>query len=114
MLSNPSIPTNTSGPANSSNRHPPGPGCARFFARLVRGHWDGCESRNHWACDACLREDQTRSKHCSLNCALAALCVCRIGLRADRHSDSSGPALQERCRNNPLIPLQTLFKNYCK
>jgi len=36
--------------------HGPTPGCARFFADLARGHWGGCESRNHWVRDACMDE----------------------------------------------------------
>lgn len=97
-----------------TTNHPSGRGCAAFFAGLARGHWGGCESRNHWTRDASMREDKTRSKHHSLNCALAALRVCLIGLKADQHPASSWPALQERCQKDPRIPLQTLFKNYCK
>ena len=29
----------------------------------IRGHWAGVEIRNHWRKDACLYEDQTRSRN---------------------------------------------------
>ena len=42
----------------------PTPGCARRFGELARGHWGGCENRNHWVRDVCMREDKTRqSEH---------------------------------------------------
>lgn len=55
---------------------------AARFARLVRGHWGGCEIRNHWVRDALFDEDATRSKNLNINgngnlavwrCALIAL-----------------------------------------
>jgi hypothetical protein len=94
--------------------HPPVPGCARRFARLARGHWGGCESRNHWVRDACMREDQTRSKHYRLNCNLAALRVCLVALKAALHPEPSWPELQERCQHHPTIPLQALLKHRSK
>ena len=94
--------------------HGPTLGCARRFGELARGHWGGSESRNHWARDACMREDKTRSKNYSLNCALAALRVCLLALKADLHSESSWPELQERCQHNPRIPLQALLKHRSK
>jgi hypothetical protein len=30
---------------------------AERFARLVRGHWGGCEIRNHWVRDTQFKED---------------------------------------------------------
>ena len=30
--------------------------CAATFAQLARGHWGGCEIRNHWVRDHCMRE----------------------------------------------------------
>jgi hypothetical protein len=31
------------------------PSCAEGFARLIRGHWAGCEIRNHWVRDVLYR-----------------------------------------------------------
>lgn len=94
--------------------HGPTPGCARRFGELARGHWGGCESRNHWVRDACMHEDKTRSKNHNLNCALAALRICLVAVKADLHSESSWPELQERCQSNPRIPLQALLKHRSK
>ena len=43
------------------------------WLNLVRGHWAGVEIRNHWRKDACLYEDQTRSRNPALVGALAML-----------------------------------------
>lgn len=94
--------------------HPPVRGCARRFAELARGHWGGCESRNHWVRDACMREDDTRSKNYNLNCNLSALRVCLVAIKADLHSQSSWPELQERCQHNPNIPFKALAKHSSK
>jgi hypothetical protein len=94
--------------------HAPQSGCARFFGELARGHWGGCESRNHWVRDACMREDKTRSKDYRLNCNLSALRVCLVALKADLHPDPSWPALQERCQHDPRIPLHALLKHRSK
>ena len=94
--------------------HPPAPDCARRFGQLARGHWGGCESRNHWVRDACMREDKTRSKNYNLNCNLSALRACLVMIKADLHSESSWPELQERCQHNPQIPFQALVKQGSK
>ena len=41
-------------------------GCARRFGELARRHWAGCEIRNHWVRDHCMREGATRSKNYNL------------------------------------------------
>ena len=41
---------------------------------LIRGHWGGIESRNHWRKDACLFEDKTRSRNPNI---VATLCMLR-------------------------------------
>jgi predicted transposase YbfD/YdcC len=41
------------------------------LANLVRGHWAGCEIRNHWVRDHLMREDDTRSKNWFVNSNLA-------------------------------------------
>lgn len=94
--------------------HAPTPGCARGFGELARGHWGGSESRNHWVRDACMGEDQTRSKNDNLNCALAALRICLLALKADLHPETSWPELQERSQHDPNIPFQALLKHRSK
>ena len=94
--------------------HPAVSGCARRFAELVRGHWGGSESRNHWVRDACMREDKTRSRNSNLNCNLSALRVCLVAIKADLHPEPSWPELQERCQHNLQIPFQALVKHRSK
>ena len=94
--------------------HPPAPGCARRFGELARGHWGGCESRNHWVRDACMREDKTRSKNHNLNCSLSALRVCLIAIKADLYPEPSWPDLQEHCQHSTAIPLRALLKHRSK
>jgi hypothetical protein len=43
------------------------------WLELIRGHWGGVESRNHWRKDACLGEDRTRSRNPRIVGALALL-----------------------------------------
>ena len=40
---------------------------------LIRGHWGGIESRNHWRKDACLLEDKTRSRNPTIVASLSML-----------------------------------------
>ncbi len=94
--------------------HSPSLGCAARFGELARGHWGGCEIRNHWVRDSCMREDKTRSKNYNLNCNLSALRVCLVALKADLHPDPSWPELQERCQHDPQIPFRALLKHCAK
>ena len=43
---------------------------------LIRGHWGGCEIRNHWRKDACLLEDKTPSRNPTIVAALALVRNC--------------------------------------
>lgn len=90
--------------------HPPARGCAPTFANLARGHWGGCEIRNHWIRDHCMREDKTRSKNYNLNCALAGLRVCLISIKTLIYPKESWPCLQERCMRNPSIAYNAVVK----
>lgn len=46
---------------------------AKQWLGLIRGHWGGIESRNHWRKDACLLEDKTRSRNPNLVATCAML-----------------------------------------
>lgn len=58
---------------------------AQRFAQLVRGHWGGCEIRNHWVRDALFEEDRTRIRNLNINGNLAVLRSAVIALKA-RHA----------------------------
>lgn len=84
--------------------------CAETFAKLARGHWGGCEIRNHWVRDHCMREDKTRSKNYKLNCALAGLRVCLIAIKSLLYPTQCWPELQERCQRYPDIAFRAVAK----
>ena len=88
----------------------PEKGCAKRFAKLARGHWGGCEIRNHWVRDHCMREDKTRSKNYKLNCALAGLRVCLITIKSLLYPILCWPEIQERCQRDPGIAFQAVAK----
>lgn len=46
---------------------------AKQWLGLIRGHWGGIESRNHWRKDACLLEDKTRSRNPTIVATLGML-----------------------------------------
>ena len=92
----------------------PEEGCAQTFANLARGHWGGCEIRNHWVRDHCMREDKTQSKNYNLNCALSALRVCLIAIKSLLYPTQSWPEIQECCQRDPSIALKAISKMRAK
>ena len=87
---------------------------AKRFAELIRGHWGGSESRNHWVRDALFEEDATRSTDKHLNGNLAVLRCALIALKS-RHADSySWPALFELSGLKPQVPYNLISNNTFK
>lgn len=86
------------------------PGPAKPFAAAIRGHWGGCEIRNHWVRDALWAEDRTRSKNWHFNANLAVLRAGLIALRADRAADLSWPVLFELAARQPAFPFRLVTK----
>lgn len=84
------------------------PGPAADFAAAIRGHWGGCEIRNHWVRDALWAEDKTRSRNWHLNANLAVLRAALIAVRAQRAVHLSWPALFELAAFQPAFPLRLL------
>jgi len=93
---------------------PPVPRCAQRFAGLIRGHWSGCEIRNHWIRDALFAEDKTRSKNPRLNANLAILRTSLIALVAFLDLQTPWPVLIERCQHNPAIAYQMIVNHLFK
>ena len=89
--------------------HPPR--CAEFFAELIRGHWGGCEIRNHWVRDALFEEDDTRSKNLNLNGNLAILRGNLIALKAKFAPDKSWPFIRELSTMKISLPYNLICKN---
>lgn len=86
------------------------PGPAQEFAAAIRGHWGGCEIRNHWVRDALWAEDRTRSKNWNLNANLAVRRTGLIALRAQRAPHLSWPALFELAARQPAFPFRLVTK----
>lgn len=78
------------------------PGAAEVFAQLIRGHWGGCEIRNHWVRDELWEEDQTRSRNWNLNAALAILRSALIAVRSRQADSHSWPVIFEQCARSTV------------
>ena len=89
-------------------------GCPERFAQLIRGHWGGCENRNHWVRDHIFREDHTRSKNWRLNANLALLRMAALRLKADLITHLSWSELQEKAQNKPAFVYQPVVNHRSK
>lgn len=87
---------------------------AEFFADLIRGHWGGCEIRNHWVRDALFEEDSTRSKNLNLNGNLAVLRGSLIALKAALAPDKTWPLIRELSSMKISLPYNMICKNLFK
>jgi predicted transposase YbfD/YdcC len=90
------------------------PRSAEFFAELIRGHWGGCEIRNHWVRDELFEEDSTRSKNLNLNGNLAVLRGNLIALKAALAPDRTWPFIRELSSMMPSLPYNLICKNLFK
>jgi predicted transposase YbfD/YdcC len=90
------------------------PQTAERFAQLVRGHWGGCEIRNHWVRDAQFEEDATLSKNLNLNGNLAVLRCALIALKSRHASHLSWPAIFELSGTRSAIPYNMVCNNAFK
>lgn len=90
------------------------PQSAERFARLVRGHWGGCEIRNHWVRDVLFEEDVTRSKSQNLNGNLAVLRCAIIALKARHASHLCWPTLFELSAQRPSLPYNMICNDAFK
>jgi hypothetical protein len=84
------------------------PGPAEFFAQYIRGHWGGCEIRNHWVRDELWKEDETRSGNWALNACLAILRVALISLKFRNGVTWSWPRVFEHCSHS-TVPAMSLI-----
>lgn len=87
---------------------------AERFAQLVRGHWGGCEIRNHWVRDALFEEDATRSKNLNLNGNLAVLRCALIALKTRHAGHLSWPEIFEVSAMRPALPYNLVCKKALK
>lgn len=87
---------------------------AESFAKLVRGHWGGCEIRNHWTRDALFEEDATRSRNLNLNGNLAVLRCALIALKTRLAAHLPWPELFELSCMRTSVPFNMVCKNAFK
>jgi predicted transposase YbfD/YdcC len=87
---------------------------AEYFARLVRGHWGGCEIRNHWVRDALFDEDATRSRNLNLNGNLAVLRCALIAVKTRHAGHLSWPAVFELSGMKPALPYHLVCNHVLK
>lgn len=87
---------------------------AESVAKLVRGHWGGCEIRNHWTRDVLFEEDATRSRNLNLNGNLAVLRCALITLKARLASHLSWPEVFELSSMKTSVPFNMIRKNTFK
>lgn len=86
--------------------HLPGP--AQPFSQLIRGHWGGCEIRNHGTRDVQWKEDKTLSGNWALNASLAILRVALISVKFRQDVPLSWPGIFEKC-NRSSVPAMSLI-----
>ena len=84
------------------------PGPAEPFAQLIRGHWGGCEIRNHGTRDVQWKEDKTLSGKWALNACLATLRVALISVRFRQGVTLPWPQIFERCAHSSVPALSLL------
>ena len=78
------------------------PGPAEPFAQLIRGHWSGCEIRNHGTRDVQWKEDQTLSGNWALNACLAILRVALLSVKFRQGVALSWPKIFEQCAHSSV------------
>jgi len=73
---------------------------AARFDELVRGHWGGCENRNHWVRDHLMREDDTRSNNWNLNSNLAIARAAVLHLKGNLLRGETWVSTMEKASRN--------------
>lgn len=78
------------------------------WIQLIRQHWAGVESRNHWRRDATMGEDRTRLSHPKALINLALIRNLNLHVLARQSWDGWLPGLLERLAANPAETLAML------
>ncbi len=75
---------------------------------LVRGHWGGVESRNHWRRDAVWGEDRSRTRHPGVLASVALLRNALFALLPEHFPGVSHPEIHEQLHSHPAACLRVL------
>ena len=84
------------------------PGPAEPLAQLIRGHWGGCEIRNHGTRDVQWKEDKTLSGNWALNACLAILRVALLSVKFRQGVTLPWPEIFEQCAHS-TVPAMSLI-----
>lgn len=84
------------------------PGPAEPFAQLIRGHWGGCEIRNHGTRDVQWEEDKTRSGNWALNANVAILRVALLSVKFRQRVTLSWPKIFEQCAHSTVTAMSLI------
>ena len=87
---------------------------ASRFGELIRGHWGGCENRNHWVRDHLLREDDTRSKNWNLNANLAVARAAVVHVKGNLLPEDSWPVTIEKAFRKTSFAFQLVVNHKAK
>ena len=87
---------------------------AAHFGSLVRGHWGGCESRNHWVRDSQMFEDKTRIRDYNINANLATLRCCLLKIKAQLLTNLTWPEIIERAQVDHSFAYQLISNQRLK
>jgi hypothetical protein len=87
---------------------------ASYFGSLVRGHWCGCEIRNHWVRDSQMLEDKTRIRNYNINANLATLRCCLLKIKAQLLTHLSWPEVIERAQADQSFAYQLISNQKLK
>ena len=82
--------------------------CSHYFGSSARGHWCGCEIRNHWVRDSQMLEDKTRIRDYKINANLATLRCCLLKLKAQLLTEFSWPEIIERAQLDQSFAYQLI------
>ena len=83
-------------------------GPAEPFAQLIRGHWGGCEIRNHGTRDVQWEEDKTRSGNWALNANVAILRVALLSVKFRQSVTLCWPRIFEQCAHSSVSAMSLI------
>jgi hypothetical protein len=92
--------------------------CAKSFAarfgELIRGHWGGCENRNHWVRDHLVRKDDTPSKNWNINFNLAITRAAVLYLKGSLIPGDSWVSVKEKADRDASFAFQMVVNHEAK
>jgi hypothetical protein len=85
---------------------------AAQWIEIIRGHWGGVENRLHWRKDACLLEDETRSRNPNIVGTLMLIRNATMAIFAQQQPSQSLPAFTEAIAADSAKALDMLSRTF--